>query len=40
MKFDPARNAVYDRYHRLYTLVHDGLMENSRAIQETLDRGS
>ena len=40
VKFDPARNAVYDRYHRLYKLVHDGLMENSRAIQETLDRGS
>ena len=40
VKFDPARGVVYDRYHRLYKLVHDGLMENSRVIQETLDRVS
>jgi xylulokinase len=40
VKFDPTRNAAYDRYHQLYKLVHDGLMENSRAIQATLDRGS
>ena len=35
--FDPARKAAYEPYERLYRLVHDGLMENSRAIQETLD---
>ena len=40
VRFDPARNAAYKPYEKLYQLVHDCLMEHSGAIQEALDRGS